>query len=78
MNIVNLSDAAMLHVAEAASRASLNGQRFRLSFGQTNGVNTVSFKVGEGMWSAPFLDQPDPYADPVRLSEQSMSMGTST
>lgn len=76
MMIVNLSEAAILHISEAASRAGAGGQRLRLSFGQSGGINTVSYKVGEGAWSAPFYDQPDPYADPPRLSAQSMSMST--
>lgn len=71
MNIVNLSTDAILYLAEAASRADLEGSRFRLSFGQgdlfyENGVKIVRpshvcYKVGEGMWSAPFYDQADPY-----------------
>lgn len=69
MNIVNLSEAATLHIAEAASRADAEGRRFRLSFAPAqefsdgSGRASVSYKVGEGMWSAPFYDQPDPYRD---------------
>lgn len=63
MQIVNLSEAAMAHIAEASSRAMAEGRRFRLSFGVENHVTHVSYKVGEGMWSAPFYDDManDPY-----------------
>ena len=66
MQIVNLSPAAILHIAEAASRADAEGKRFRLAFNRGYGdvqPASVSFKVGEGMWSAPFYDEPDPYRD---------------
>ena len=66
MMIVNLSPAAILYIAEAATRADNEGKRLRLSFGQSNGVNTVSYKVGEGGWSPPHYDHLDPYADPPR------------
>jgi hypothetical protein len=69
MQIVNLSEAAILFIAEAATRADNEGRRMRLSFGQTNGVNSVAYKVGEGMWSAPFYDQPDPYRDEEPMTE---------
>ena len=69
MQIVNLSTAAILHIAEAVTRADLEGKKFRLSFGRSNGVNTVSYKVGEGGWTPPFYDQPDEYADPARLTD---------
>ena len=67
MPIVNLSTIAILRIAEAAARAHAEGKRFRLCFAQSNGVNNVSYKVGEGAWSPPYYDQTDEYASPVRL-----------
>lgn len=65
MNIVNLSTAAILHIAEAATRADANGQPFRLAFDHDGNARCVKFKVGESVWSAPFYDEreSDPYRD---------------
>lgn len=70
MQIVNLSPAAILYLAEAATRADAEGRKLRVNFGQSNGINTLSYKVGEGAWSPPFYDQPDEYASPPRLTSQ--------
>lgn len=65
MQIVNLGPSAILCISEAASRADNEGRRFRLAFNDATNTApaSVAFKVGEGMWSAPFYDQPDPYRD---------------
>lgn len=74
MQIVNLSSTAILYLAEAATRADNEGRKLRVNFAQVGGVNTFSFKVGEGMWTAPFYDQPDEHASPVRKTVGSPSM----
>ena len=66
MPIVNLSASAIVQIAEAITRADAEGVRFRIAFSQSGGVNNISYKVGEGAWSPPFYDQPDPYASPMR------------
>ena len=63
MQIINLSEAATLYVSEAASRANAEGKCFRLAFGCDHGTNWVKWKVGEGMWTVPFYDEPDEYRD---------------
>ena len=62
MRIVNLSPEA-IHYLASASTAALNDRRLRLSFGADEKGNYVCYKLGEGMWSAPMYDQPDPYRD---------------
>ena len=62
MQIVNLSEYAILCLAEAATRADAEGKRLRVA---VDG-DSFKFKVGEGMWSAPFYDQPDPYRDTAK------------
>ena len=57
MNIINLSTDAILHLAEAATRADAEGRRLRVC---VEG-HAFKYKVGEGMWSPPFYSQPDPY-----------------
>lgn len=65
MQIVNLSFAATLHIAEAASRAIAEGKSFRLSYHNGDPRPSIAYKVGEGVWSAPFYDdrESDPYRD---------------
>lgn len=65
MNIVNLSQHAMLVLAEAVTRADVQGVKFRLAFEPQHGNTpaSVCFKVGGGMWSAPFYDQLDEFRD---------------
>ncbi len=73
MQIINLSTDAILMIAEAATRANAEGRRFRLAFNPGYDPKaeipirpaSVSYKVGEGMWSAPLYDQidDDPYRD---------------
>lgn len=48
-------------LAEAVTRADMNGQRFRISV--EGGV--LKYKVGEGMWTAPIQSSNDPYRDGV-------------
>lgn len=57
MQIVNLSPEAILYLAEAATRADAEGRRLRVAFDG----GTFKYKVGEGAWSPPHYDQPDPY-----------------
>lgn len=59
MQIVNLSTHDTLLLAEAATRAVAEGRRFRVA---TDG-DTFKYKVGEGSWTPPLYDQPDPYRD---------------
>ena len=57
MQIVNLSPEAIIRLSEAASRADAEGRRFRVAIDGDG----FKYKVGEGAWSPPFYDQPDPY-----------------
>lgn len=57
MQIINLSPDAIIYLAEAATRADAEGRRLRVAIDGDG----FKFKVGEGMWSPPFEDQPDPY-----------------
>lgn len=59
MKIVMLDEAAIAYLAEASSRALSEGRTFRVA---VDG-NSFKYKVGEGSWSPPFKDQPDPYRD---------------
>ncbi len=67
MQIVNLSREAIIRIAEASSRADAEGRKFRIAFNPENLATcepaSICYKVGEGMWSAPFTDQPDEYRD---------------
>lgn len=47
-------------LSEAVSRADWKGQRFRIN---VDSDGNLTFKVGEGMWSAPYASDLDPYRD---------------
>lgn len=57
MQIIKLSPEAIVYLAEAATRADAEGKSLRVA---VQG-DTFKYKVGEGMWSPPFHDQPDQY-----------------
>ena len=54
------------YLAEAITRAQAEGRsvRFEVSERTAPGTGqktpTISYKIGEGMWSAPTFSQPDP------------------
>lgn len=59
MRIVKLSHDAVIYLAEAATRADAQGSYLRVAIDG----NSFKYKVGEGGWSPPFYDQPDPHRD---------------
>lgn len=54
MKVFKLSQAEVLTLAEAATRADAEGRTFKVAFTGTGLV----YKVGGGMWTAP-LGKPD-------------------
>ena len=48
MNIFELTESDVLHLAEVLTRADLRHRKVRIAFD-----GGVKIKVGEGMWSAP-------------------------
>lgn len=64
------SDMVLSQLAEAITRADLNGQSFRISV--ENGI--MKYKVGGGGWSPPIRSTPDAYRDaPLDWEEEELA-----
>ena len=75
MQIVNLSPEAILYLAEAATRADAQGRRLRVAFNPPtkDAPASLSYKVGEGMWSPPWYDTEDPYRDLSKARKETIA-----
>lgn len=64
------SDMVLSQLAEAITRADLNGQSFRISV--ENGI--MKYKVGGGGWSPPIRSTPDVHRDaPLDWEEENLA-----
>lgn len=52
-NVCDLEPFDIIMLAEAATRADMEGSKLRVQTGDMQGRAYLKFKVGEGMWSPP-------------------------